>query len=227
MSTNAQALHKLHASDVEYCDSKDRLVNHFNKDTEDHVMLTLHDDGLYRHLRFKSPGTGFYWFDLITWPGNLTINGDMGTYTFARTEDMFTFFTGYINTHYWAEKLRGTSRSEQKQQSPGLFKQWLIEDFWETSRDLDTESTRLWWEAIREEILDRHSFVNTENRDECIEALRDLDRYDGVPDDHYTDCWEADWSNYSWHLEYCLAAIVTGIRTYQASKTTNAMEATK
>ena len=67
-----------------------------------HEMTVLHDDGLYRHLRFTAmhlcndaewrTTNGFYWFDLATWPGTLTINGDCGTYTFSRTTDMFEFF---------------------------------------------------------------------------------------------------------------------------------------
>jgi hypothetical protein len=80
----------------------------FIKDTAEHEMTILHNDGLYRHLRFKKPGTRFYWFDLITWPGYLTIAGDMGTFTFERTEDMLTFFRGAgdINPQYWSEKIR-------------------------------------------------------------------------------------------------------------------------
>src|SRR5688500_14967297 len=85
------------------------IAERFKKDTADHEMTVLHDDGLYRHLRFQSPARGTYWFDLITWPGSLTIRGDLGNaYTFSRELDMFPFFrsrTGGINPHYWAQKL--------------------------------------------------------------------------------------------------------------------------
>lgn len=33
----------------------------FAGDTDEHQMTVLHDDGLYRHLRFKAPTTGMYW----------------------------------------------------------------------------------------------------------------------------------------------------------------------
>jgi hypothetical protein len=99
-----------------YAESAER----FAADVRGHKLTVLHEDGLYRHLRFQKPGTHFYWFDLITWPGCLAINGDMEGYTFSRVEDMFTFFrasSGWnsktINPQYWAEKLRAASRVKQ------------------------------------------------------------------------------------------------------------------
>jgi hypothetical protein len=90
----------------------------FERNVTDHVMTVLHDDGLYRHLRFRKPGTGFYGFDLITWPGSLVVHGDTGSYTFSRITDMFEFFHrasgwnhGSINPHYWAEKTPDCGRS--------------------------------------------------------------------------------------------------------------------
>ena len=59
-------------------------VHRFLPDVAEHKLTVLHDEGLYRHLRFQKPGTGFYWFDLITWPGNLAFKGDMGGFMFAR-----------------------------------------------------------------------------------------------------------------------------------------------
>jgi len=66
----------------------------FKRDTKDHEMTVLHEDGLYRHLRFRKPAGGYseYWFDLVTWPGVLVIRGDMETFAFSRTEDMLAFF---------------------------------------------------------------------------------------------------------------------------------------
>ena len=93
------------------------ISERFQRETAEHEMTVLHEDGLYRHVRFMhvatDPETGkrsrssFYWFDLLTWPGCLAINGDCGSYVFSRIEDMFTFFTGSrINPGYWAEKVR-------------------------------------------------------------------------------------------------------------------------
>jgi hypothetical protein len=80
----------------------------FRRETAGHQMTVLHDEGLYRHLRFATPGSSLYWFDLVTWPGCLTVGGDIEAFAFSRTDDMFAFFragTG-INPSYWAEKIR-------------------------------------------------------------------------------------------------------------------------
>jgi hypothetical protein len=82
----------------------------FQRETAGHTMAVLHDDGLYRHLRFSDPESPFCWFDLVTWPGTLTIKGGMGTFVFSREKDMFGFFrgrAGAVNPGYWAEKLPG------------------------------------------------------------------------------------------------------------------------
>jgi len=97
------------------------------KNIRAHEMTVLRDDGLYRHLRFASPNCGFYWFDLITWPGSLTVNGDCGTYTFSRVTDMFEFFRGHrVNPQYWAEKVQGETRT--KSYSEQQFRQQVFED---------------------------------------------------------------------------------------------------
>src|ERR1700722_8964450 len=98
-------------------------------------MTVLHDDGLYRHLRFirmveqedgsRKP-TSFYWFDVITWPGCLTINGDMETFTFSRVTDMLEFFRGHEpNYGYWAEKARGGT--QVRRYSDERFRQLVAE----------------------------------------------------------------------------------------------------
>lgn len=84
-------------------DPEAKAHERFAADTSEHRMRILHDDGLYRHLRFSAPGTYIYGFDLITWPGFLAIAGDMGERVFSRISDMFGFFesdTGRINPGY-------------------------------------------------------------------------------------------------------------------------------
>src|ERR1700760_3629526 len=88
----------------------------FDREITRHEMKVVRDDGLYRHLRFKRPDTGMYYFDLITWPWHLCITGDASDgLVFSRTEDMFTFFGSSpdyrINPKYWAEKLQIPGRS--------------------------------------------------------------------------------------------------------------------
>lgn len=38
----------------------------FLRDVERHEMTTIRDDRLDRHLRFKTPGTSCYYFDIVT-----------------------------------------------------------------------------------------------------------------------------------------------------------------
>lgn len=219
--TNAPALQKLTKSDVYYSAREPRtpegpdLLRNFNGNTAEHVMSVLHDDGLYRHLRFSKPGTSIYRFDLITWPGYLTITGDLGTYTFARLEDMLDFFTGYINSGYWAEKLKngvsGGNRSVEEH-DPEAFRAWVIRDFWEYSRELEPKDARHWWESLRSEVLE--GFVDLYSQRGCLDALSDVN----APEGHYQEAYEVDWTRYPVQFELCLAGIVTGIRTYRAQQ---------
>jgi hypothetical protein len=109
--------------------------------TRPHEMTILHDDGLYRHLRFKSPDRSTYWFDLITWPGCLTVRGDFGNgYTFACATDMFGFFrgnshNGSINPDYWAGKLDGGGSDVATKYDQDLFERRVKEHVAESIRD--------------------------------------------------------------------------------------------
>ena len=79
----------------------------FTKDVADHELSIERDDGLYRHLIFKAPGTNYMRFDLVTWPGYLAYTGDMGAFVFTRTRDMLEFFRRegrQIDYRYWGEK---------------------------------------------------------------------------------------------------------------------------
>lgn len=215
-------LEKLHSSDVEFCDNRDRspysgLLAQFEANMSDHVMRIVRDDGVYRHLAFRRPDTGMYWFDLITWPGYLAITSDMGDYMFARITDMFEFFEGYINTDYWAEKLKASAsggRFEVKNHDEDVFRSWVFEDFWETSRDLSHEDTTFWWRSLKDLVFDGSSTDLTDAND-CVDSLMN---YVDAPYDHYSDVYEVNWDRYDWHFEFCLASIVTGIRTYKKHK---------
>jgi hypothetical protein len=85
----------------------------FLNDVNSHAMEVLRDDGVYRHLVFRKPENSWHYrFEIVTWPGVLCFRGDVGTYVFSRTSDMFDFFRNpvqdgkiYINDGYWSEKL--------------------------------------------------------------------------------------------------------------------------
>lgn len=83
----------------------------FARDTVGHEMTVLHDEGLYRHLRFQNPKSSLYWYEITTTPGQLTYSGDGESFVFRVAPDMFEMFrrsaeSGGINATYWAEKCK-------------------------------------------------------------------------------------------------------------------------
>ena len=133
----------------------------FLKDAAGHRMTVKLDNGIYRHLVFKSPKDSWnMWFEVVTWPGCLCLHGDMGTWTFSRVEDMFTFFREddlKINPGYWSEKLQAGTGCE------GM----------EMSKEFDAEEfkTRVL------EMLGQHFDVAEDTLKEATEALEEAWEY--------------------------------------------------
>jgi hypothetical protein len=130
--------------------SEQSALERFERDTAEHEMTVLRDDGVYRHLRFQRPGDSAYWYDLITWPYRLVVCGDVGDYMFSRTTDMFEFFAGSgaesggINPHYWGEKLRSHEHGRRgaMSYSEDAFRARVVE----------------WWQERAGEIVDHEAF---------------------------------------------------------------------
>jgi hypothetical protein len=190
----------------EYPEIKSRFV----RDTANHQMMVLHDDGLYRHLRFTSrpQGYGEYWFDLITWPGRLAMCGDVGDdYVFSRLPDMFKFFRADrrwgINPHYWAEKLGGGRRSV-KEYSEDLLRQRVVEQFvndarWGGVPAGTGKHLRTW--VLDEDLGDEHTARN---------VLEDF-AFQGY---EFKDVWEWDFHDYEPSFLWACHAIAWGIARY-------------
>lgn len=81
-----------------------RAVDMFDETTQEHRVTVLLQQGLHRHVRFARPGTRMYSCEITTWPGHLAVTGDMGTFLFARDEDMFAWFTGGLSPDYRGQK---------------------------------------------------------------------------------------------------------------------------
>jgi hypothetical protein len=182
--------------------TKERFV----KDTENHKMEILQNDGMRRHLRM-SKGSSDGRYDILTWDGHLCITGDYGSYLFARTKDMFEFFrskTGelIINPGYWAEKCLAQSCYGE-----GI-KEFSIETFREKVIEHATSDAE---EHEKQGILDEiNELLFCENEYECIEAIEnfDSDRID------FTDFWECDCKEYTFYFIWCLYAIVFAIQKF-------------
>jgi hypothetical protein len=187
------------------------VAEEFKKQTADHKMTVLHDDGLYRHLRFRTPKHGFYWFDLITWPGTLAFRGDMDGHMFTRVTDMFEFFRDNgqgINPHYWSEKVEG-GRDETRSFSQEKFKQCVIEQFVEAVRY--GNAPRGLGKAVREEILDDPETYYEQGAHAAIDSFE----YKGF---RFSDWWELDFREFDWQFLWACHAIQWGIAQYDAKR---------
>jgi hypothetical protein len=191
------------------------IAARFARDTAGHRMTVLHEDGLYRHLRFMAPRTSEFWFELVTWPGSLTIRGDFGdAYTFSRLDDMFQFFRsdrGYgINPHYWAEKLgRDGGRRSVKEYSEELFVQLVKEHTADAIRYSD--APRGIGRAVRDDILSRFDLLHEDNAREALEEFE----FKGF---RFEDVWEWDFHDYRPEFLWACHAIQWGIDLYDAAR---------
>lgn len=183
----------------------------FQAITKEHTMTILKDDGLYRHIRCQKPGTGYYRWDLITWPGHLAITGDMESYTFARIPDMFEFFGSgpELNLGYWDEKI--VAGGPVREHCPDLFKSAVVEYFMRNRRL--GESADLFRE-IREDVLECSDFGETARS--AIDGFRY--RYKDGRQFEFSDWYEWDFNDWSSHYLRSLHAIVWGISQYRAAK---------
>ena len=203
------------------------IAERFKRDTAAHEMSVLHDDGLYRHVRFmrrvvmengQTSLTSSYYFDLVTWPGNLVVNGDCGTFAFARTDDMFGFFRGQrINPQYWAEKVRARDRSGVTEYSQESFRQQVAEDLAVAEAEFPGVT-----EAAEREFFGSYAEFNTEYEHDARRALDEF-RFPASPSTleaqfSFADTFEWDLHDYGWHYLWCCHAIVFGIGLYDAAK---------
>ena len=197
--------------------SEEEAKERFDKDISNHEMKIRVDDGVNRHITFKRPGSNCYRFDLVTWPGYMCYTGDMGTFVFSRVNDMFEFFRAggsRINPGYWAEKLQATNvQGGHYEYSPDLLKQAVdhdLENFIEY-RNLSAEDEQ----RLRDEVKDdlTYYFENDLTRDLDLVVNFEFD------DEHvFTDFWDHNFKEHTFHYIWCCHAIVWGINQYDEHK---------
>lgn len=200
----------------------------FLSDVKDHSIEIISDEGLYKHIKFSMNGSSVYRFDLITWPGKLCIDGDCGTYVFARVPDMFGFFrtrpdrsdnkTGlFINPSYWGEKLNSIgTNAGYKEFSDELFEKAVRKYFDNyivpSLEEGDDDFAKEIWEKIEEEVLS--SLDDGEHT--AYDAIHSFN-YEGIEFiDFYDYCGGCE--VYTFHYIWCLYAIVWGIKKYDEAK---------
>jgi hypothetical protein len=193
----------------------------FLKSIKDHEMIIMHDEGIYRHLRFKKPNTMCYCFDLTTWPGYLTISGDMGCFCFSRTEDMFYFFDNdkrpdlEINPYYWSEKVESSPYEEKPVKVFDIdvfrndFKKAFIDYELEEIEEDEDKSVK------QSDLFEMYSDILTaEDEYEVVHEVRNFQYHNG-----YAIDWECIPSGKIWayHYIWCCYAIQWGIIQYKNS----------
>ncbi|GAA3751799.1 hypothetical protein [Micromonospora maritima] len=220
------------------------IAERFRGDTAEHVMTVLHEDGLYRHLRFRAPERGFNWYDIVTWPGRLTICGDLGeAYTFSRLTDMFQFFRsdkGRINPHYWSEKLADSGRSVREYSEDVLratLEPWLADyaeeyddrlaEYLEAKAAYDALPYLARWPhgATKEPVEPKspaglRELIADYDADGLLSHREGADRLLRDLEEHgvVSDTWEWDLTDYKWEFLWACHAIVAGITAYDATK---------
>lgn len=190
-------------------------------------MRILRDDGVYRHISFTNNGSSIYRFDLVTWPGQLCITGDCGTYVFRRLDDMFEFFRQpvppgtagcqtplVINPEYWGGKLESIGvNAGYAEFDATLFKCRVKEVFddWQASEQPTAERGEFVWDEIADCVLSKVD----EGEVECYQAIRDFS-YEGFKFDDFFD--NGGTNRFTYHFLWCLHAIVWGIRQYDTRR---------
>ncbi len=221
------------------------MYKDFQRDTANHSMQVLRDDGVYRHIRFSDNGSSVYRFDLLTWPGCLCYTGDMGTFVFQRLEDMFEFFRDgrerrvgeepRINRSYWSEKLiavDGSRRNGSAEEfSEEKFRRvineyrvdWVrreVERAGSALEALNKEKRRELWEAVQDQMLDLldEGYSDGAQRAAFEFVWRDGAWGRGKPEWSFTDLFERNFTDYTHAFTWCCYAIAWGIEQYDDQK---------
>lgn len=182
----------------------------FLSDVQSHSMTIENDNGLFRSVLFKAPGSSNQYFRLVTWPGHLAISGDMGDFTFSRVADMFGFFRskcGSIEPGYWGEKLRSVSVfGGHKSFDWNTFIEGLVHTLHTFNGNHKLENIRSTVEELCEHIdNDEHG---------ATQIVRDWD--DDETDLHLDPCDLSRSEKYTYQYIWCLCAIVWGINKYDS-----------
>lgn len=203
------------------------IPTRFVKEVAEHELTIAHDDGLYRHLKFRHTGncySGYYWFDLITVPGALFFQGDGDGYSFRRSTDMFELFResaymGRPNIQYWAEKLTSPSPQQVMTYKPEMVAAWVAAEVREAQKDGALPGLAA---AVRDDVLgaEEMTWEDETSARRVIEDFRhyenESDRYrvDSRPDFQFGELWEVSFRDYDWWFLWSLEAILWGIGKY-------------
>lgn len=205
----------------------------FLADVATHEIKIVRDDGVYRHIVFKRPGTRCYQFDLITWPGVLCYTGDMGTYVFQRLTDMFDLFRtsenewNYkknglsISPGYWSDKLLATDNGGGHTEfDDDMFKRVVMDHLVTWIREHREQTTKGERRELWDEVIE--TVINAEDDSAGhIRRAAALDYVCCVNRDlkfSFVDFWEHRLQRLTYHFVWCCYAMAWGIQQYDIAK---------
>lgn len=199
------------------------IARRFKNETAEHKMTVAHDNGLYRHLKFRHTGknySGYYWFDLITVPGSLIFRGDGESFVFACMDDMFEFFrmSAYKvepNPTYWDEKVTSDQHSLKKF-NYDLFVARVKEEFIEAARGSGVPPGT--GRALLE-LAEEYDVTYEENARQFLDDFE----HEGF---RFYDTHEWDFRDYDWWFLWACHAIVWGIAYYDKGTSPSTPEPT-
>lgn len=198
------------------------MADRFTRDTKTHRLDIAHDDGLYRHLRFRAHDDqgrthSNAWFDLITAPGTLTFVGDYDSVVFRRLPDMFEFFRrsahkGQPNLSYWAEKVTSGGDRSVERYSEEVFRQVVGEYVAQDIRD--GIAPRGIGRALAP-IFASDPWEHDLTFEASARAALDEFEYEGY---RFHDAWEWSFKDYTHGFKWACHAVAWGIAQYDQAK---------
>ena len=193
----------------------------FLKDVASHQLTVNLDQGVYRDITVKKPGSINMHYNITTRPGFLIFTGDMGDFIFERTNDMFGFFRSqgdayYINTGYWGEKVQAGEVSKfDPEVACDSVKKYLTNylDDLDLSDSEDREKSKKALEAVND-------FIGSNQHSGEIDFWENINSWDadeagGLELD---DFWESTTTAETYHFIWACYAIVHAIKLYDEFK---------
>lgn len=184
----------------------------FLKDFRNMQIQIALEHGSHLHLKLRRSDTGFYHFDIISWPGHLCYTGDMGSFLFRAATDMIQFFrTANLYSDappfdYWAQKCEALDRVDGVWQwSPDIFRQSIEE----TLEDVEADEPMR--KAVARDVLPH---VDDGERD-AKQAAMDFQHNGRWP---FADAWEWRTKEWSPRFMWCCYAIPQAISMFDALK---------
>ncbi|BDZ52404.1 hypothetical protein GCM10025867_46450 (plasmid) [Frondihabitans sucicola] len=190
----------------------------FESEVKAHQMTILKDDGLYRHLSFRNPDNGGYWFDILTWPGSLVIAADMGSFTFRREPDMFEWFgTGsFIEYPYLSQKVVAVdARMGLREYDMTIFASRVLDYVVEHTQEMPQGDRQSVIDDVLARVILTEDYA-TQCEEGAREAILDYPGLNGFQFERDVD-WKFD--DFSAAFTWCCHAIRHGILAYRDAKT--------